>query len=104
MVWQLHGSYFLGVANNEITLPTNFMDEYLGIKVVLATPPTGRWRYFGELEQLATLPAIGETILSTTKLKLKPTRIRVDNSIPYEIRLIAYHWLPDLTIEVYRDI
>lgn len=103
MSWQLFNSYILDVNTNEITIPTNFTDTELIVKVTPVTvSPT--WRYFGELEQWTNFVNAGDTRLYMTKLKLGTSLLRLNNDYPYELKLLAYHWLPLINIDIFRDI
>ena len=102
MTWQLFNNYTLDVTTNTITIPTNFTDTELVIRVTpSATQPN--WRYFGELEQWINIVGIGDIRAYTNKLKLGTNLLQVNATRSYEIRLIAYHWLPEIYIDIFRD-
>ncbi len=103
MVWTLNNQVILSIATNSVILPTVFTHGEL---VVVVTPESTKpsWRFFGDLEQLVTLPSpLGQVRLSSQRLRLGSTLLRLDNFYPYELKFTCFHWLPVVSIDIYTD-
>lgn len=104
MVWTQQSSFILSIATNIVILPTNFVASELLIKVTVANPKPN-WRFFGDLEQLITLPSpLGQVRLSSQRLRLGGTLLKFDNRYPYELKFSCYDHLPEVAIEIWADI
>lgn len=104
MAWTLNSSIILSIASNVIILPTVFTTTDL---VVVVTPESVKpnWRFFGDLEQITTLPSpLGQVRISSQRLRLGATLLRFANDYPYELKFTCFHWLPVVAIEVYLDV